>query len=165
MYSGVQLAILGSGEAQYETQLHELAEWRPGLVSTVFGYNEGLAHRMIAGGDIFLMPSRFEPCGLSQMYGMAYGTPSVVRRTGGLADTVIDTNADSLLNGTATGFVFEHETASDFLQAVQRALASFQSNDIWHTIQQNGMAQDFGWDKAAKDYLDVYRKALAATGH
>ena len=159
LHSGVQLAVLGSGEAQYEQRLHELASSRPGLVSVTLGYNEGLAHRVIAGSDIFLMPSRFEPCGLSQMYSMAYGTPPVVRRTGGLADTVTDSNETTLRDGTATGFVFERETVAEFLQAVQRALACYQTENIWRTIQQNGMKLDFGWQKAAEAYVDVYRAA------
>jgi starch synthase len=157
--SGVQLAVLGSGETQYEERLRELERRRPGLVSITFGYHEGLAHRMAAGSDIFLMPSRFEPCGLSQMYSMAYGTPPVVRRTGGLADTVTDTGNVSLRDGTATGFVFEHESAAGFLPAIQRALAYFQKEDTWHTIQQNGMARDFGWHTAARAYENVYREA------
>jgi starch synthase len=157
LHSGVQLAVLGSGETQYEERLRELERRRPGLVSITFGYHEGLAHRITAGSDIFLMPSRFEPCGLSQMYSMAYGTPPVVRRTGGLADTVTDTSNVSLRNGTATGFVFEHETVADFLPAVQRALAYFQKEDAWHTIQQNGMSRDFGWHTAAQAYENVYR--------
>jgi len=159
LHSGVQLAVLGSGEAQYEQRLLELARSRPGLVSVTLGYNEGLAHRLIAGGDIFLMPSRFEPCGLSQMYSMAYGTPPVVRHTGGLADTVTDSNAATLRDGSATGFVFEMETAGEFLTAVQRALSSYQKADVWRTMQQNGMKRDFGWQKAAQEYVDVYRAA------
>lgn len=156
---GVQLAILGSGEARYEQRLLEFARSRPGLMSVTLGYNEALAHRMIAGGDIFLMPSRFEPCGLSQMYAMAYGTPPVVRLTGGLADTVTDSNDATLRDGTATGFVFIRETAADFMLAVERALAHYQKEDVWRTIQQNGMGRDFGWQKAAKLYVDVYRAA------
>lgn len=159
LHSGVQLAVLGSGEARYEQSLIELARTRPGLVSVTLGYNEALAHRIIAGGDIFLMPSRFEPCGLSQMYAMAYGTPPVVRHTGGLADTVTDSTAANLRDGSATGFVFERETPDEFLVAVQRALAGYQTEDTWHTIQRNGMARDFRWQNAAKAYLDVYRAA------
>jgi starch synthase len=158
--SGAQLAVLGSGQMQYEQQLRELARRRPSLVSVTFGYHEGLAHRIIAGSDIVLMPSRFEPCGLNQMYSMAYGTPPVVRRTGGLADTVTDTDKVSLADGTATGFVFEEETVDGFLEATQRALAYFQSGDNWHAIQRNGMARDFGWRKAAKAYQDVYHAAI-----
>ncbi|HMC13766.1 MAG TPA: glycogen synthase GlgA, partial [Gallionellaceae bacterium] len=130
LHSGVQLAVLGSGEAQYEQRLHKLARSHPGLVSVTLGYNEELAHRLIAGSDIFLMPSRFEPCGLSQMYSMAYGTPPVVRRTGGLADTVTDSNETTLRDGTATGFVFERETVAQFMQAVRRALACYLAENV-----------------------------------
>ena len=161
LHSGAQLALLGSGDAHYEQRLRELAHGRPGLVSVAFGYNEALAHRMIAGSDIFLMPSRFEPCGLSQMYSMAYGTVPVVRRTGGLADTVTDSNEASLADGRATGFVFDQANAADFMQATQRALAHYQTGDIWSSIQRNGMKLDFGWPKAAQAYLQVYRAAAA----
>lgn len=157
--SGVQLAVLGSGQMQYEQQLRELARRRPGLVSVTFGYHEGLAHRIIAGSDIILIPSRFEPCGLNQMYSMAYGTPPVVRRTGGLADTVIDTDKASLADGTASGFVFEQATVAGFLEAIQRSLAYFQTEKKWHAIQRNGMSRDFGWHKAAEAYQEVYRAA------
>lgn len=161
LHSGAQLAILGSGEVHYEQRLRELARSRPGLVSVTFGYNERLAHRLIAGGDIFLMPSRFEPCGLSQMYSMAYGTVPVVRHTGGLADTVTDCNAATLRDGSATGYVFEHADSNDFMQAAQRALASYQVKDNWRRIQLNGMSRDFGWRRAAEAYLQVYQAALA----
>jgi starch synthase len=160
--SGAQLAILGSGEAQYEQRLRDLAHQQPGVVSAVFGYHEALAHRLIAGGDIFLMPSRFEPCGLAQMYSMAYGTPPIVRRTGGLADTVTDTTLATLKNGRATGFVFDHADAAGFMWAAQRALVSYHSKPGWKRIQRNGMACDFGWRKAALAYLEVYRAMLPA---
>ncbi len=159
---GAQLAVLGTGDAHLERQLRKLARSHPRQVSATIGYNEGLAHRVIAGSDIFLMPSRFEPCGLSQMYSMAYGTPPVVRRTGGLSDTVTDTTEPTLRDRSATGFVFEKETVAAFLHAVQRALAACKSEHVWHTIQHNGMARDFGWSKAAKAYMDIYRAAISA---
>jgi starch synthase len=160
LQAGVQLAFLGSGEAKYEQRLRDLAHSNPGLVSVTLGYNEELAHRMIAGIDIFLMPSRFEPCGLSQMYSMSYGTLPLVRRTGGLADTVTDTNPSTLRNSTATGFVFEHAETDEFLHAVHRALSFYQKKDIWHSIQQTGMSLEFGWQKTAEEYLHVYRELL-----
>ena len=160
LQGGAQLAVLGSGEALYELRLTELAHSRPGQVSVTLGYDEALAHRTIAGADIFLMPSRFEPCGLSQMYGMAYGTPPVARRTGGLADTITGCNEETLRDGTATGFVFEEQSPAALMHSVRQALARYRDKSTWRVIQDNGMRRDFGWKKAAEDYLEIY---LAAT--
>lgn len=157
LQDGVQLAVLGTGEAGLEQRLATLQHGRQGQVGATIGYNEGLAHRIVAGSDIFLMPSRFEPCGLSQMYAMAYGTPPVVRHTGGLADTVTDCNADTLTEHAATGFVFEHADAGELLQTVRRALAYYREPDTWRAIQLNGMRSDFSWRHAAEQYLAVYR--------
>jgi starch synthase len=164
LHGGAQLAVLGSGEALYEHRLRDLAKGHPGQISATLGYDEALAHRLIAGGDIFLMPSRFEPCGLSQMYAMAYGTPPVVRRTGGLADTVVACDKASLRNGSATGLVFDEPSPAGFVQAAHQALALYQDNDIWRSIQQNGMRRDFGWGQAANSYSDVYRTAIRLKG-
>lgn len=155
--NGVQLAVLGSGEAGLEHHLTHLMHGHRRQVSVVTGYNEQLAHRIIAGSDIFLMPSRFEPCGLSQMYAMAYGTPPVVRHTGGLADTVTDSNADTLRDHRASGFAFAHAETGEFMHAVQRALASYRNPEEWQAIQGNGMHRDFSWQQAAEQYLAVYR--------
>jgi starch synthase len=111
----------------------------------------------MAGSDIFLMPSRFEPCGLNQMYGLAYGTPPVVRRTGGLADSVHDTTADGLASGQATGFVFEHANTEEFLASIRRAMTLYRDKKSWLRLQQNGMKHDFSWTPSAKRYLAVYR--------
>ena len=154
---GVQLAVLGSGEAGLEHHLTHLMRSHGGQVGVSTGYNERLAHRIVAGSDIFLMPSRFEPCGLSQMYAMAYGTPPVVRRTGGLADTVIDSNAETLRDHHASGFVFEHADAEEFMNTVQRALNSYRNTEQWRSIQSCGMGRDFSWRKAAEQYLAVFR--------
>jgi starch synthase len=158
---GVQLAVLGQGEAKLEKRLERLQHAHRGQVSVTTGYDEGLAHRIIAGSDIFLMPSRFEPCGLSQMYAMAYGTPPVVRRTGGLADTVTDCNDATLHDGSASGFSFEHAQRSELLHAVRRALACYRNPATWQALQLNGMQRDFSWQHAAEQYLAVYRSALA----
>ena len=153
----VQLVILGKGDATLEQRLLELASNRSGQVSVTAGYDESMAHRITAGSDLFLMPSRFEPCGLNQMYAMAYGTPPVVRRTGGLADTVTDSNAVTLQDGSATGFVFEQAEAGELLQTVRRALSLYRTPKTWHAVQSHGMHSDFSWHHAAQQYLDVYQ--------
>jgi starch synthase len=160
LQQGVQFAILGTGEKLYEARLAELADKHPGQVSATIGYDEWLSHCIIAGGDIFLMPSRFEPCGLAQMYAMAYGTLPVARRTGGLADTITDSDEASLHDGLATGFLFDGPSSSALMNAIRRALKLFRDKETWHAIQLTGMARDFGWQKAAKSYAQVYRAAL-----
>lgn len=158
--AGAQFAVLGSGEKPFEQRLSELAHRYPGQVGVVLGHDEALAHRLVAGGDIFLMPSRFEPCGLAQMYAMAYGTPPVARRTGGLADTIVDTNEATLHDGIATGFLFDGQSSSALMHAVRRALECYRTPDVWQAIQQNGMKRDFSWTSAALAYIEVYRMAL-----
>ncbi|MBI1173662.1 MAG: glycogen synthase GlgA [Sideroxydans sp.] len=161
LQDGAQLAVLGTGETQFEHSLNQLVRRHPGRVSATIGYDEGLAHRVIAGSDIFLMPSRFEPCGLSQMYAMAYGTPPVVRRTGGLADTVTDCNAAALRDGSATGFVFEQAGATELLGTIRRALSVYRTPETWNALQSSGMQRDFSWQHAAEQYLAAYRSAMA----
>lgn len=149
---GAQLAVLGSGEHDLERRYQQLAQRYPGRVSVTVRFDEGLSHRIMAGADIFLMPSRFEPCGLNQMYGMHYGTPPVVRRTGGLADSVID---GSRPNGT--GFVFDEADSNALYQAVLRAIESYRNDKKFRRIQLNGMQRDVGWHSSAQRYLDLYR--------
>ena len=156
----VQFAILGQGDAQLEQQLLKLARTQRRQISVTAGYDESMAHRITAGSDMFLMPSRFEPCGLNQMYAMAYGTPPVVRRTGGLADTVTDSNAATMQDGSATGFVFEQAEPEELLQTVRRALSLYRDREAWQTIQLNGMQRDFSWQHAAEQYLAVYQSLL-----
>jgi starch synthase len=122
------------------------------------GFDEGLAHRIEAGADLFLMPSRFEPCGLNQMYSLHYGTPPVVRATGGLADTVVDANESTLAAGTANGFAFDAADAASFLDAIDRAIAARRDPATWRRIQDTGMTTDFTWQHAAAQYLAVYRE-------
>lgn len=160
VHEGAQLALLGSGDPALEHGFIQLTKAHPGRVSVIVGYNEQLSHQIMAGADIFLMPSRFEPCGLNQMYGLAYGTPPVVRRTGGLADSVHDTNEHSLNSGNATGFVFENATEAEFLACVHRAIALFRDKESWHKLQVNGMARDLSWAPSAKQYLAIYRSLL-----
>ncbi len=155
---GAQLALLGSGEHGMQDAFLDLGERYRGRFAAVIGYNEGLAHRIEAGADIFLMPSRFEPCGLNQMYSLHYGTPPVVRATGGLADTVVDANESTLAAGTANGFAFDAADAADFLDAIDRAIAARRDPAAWRRIQDTGMTTDFTWQHAAAQYLAVYRE-------
>jgi starch synthase len=157
---GCQLALLGGGDHVMEHEFWKLALKHPQQVSVNIGYNEPLSHQIMAGSDIFIMPSRFEPCGLNQMYGLRYGTPPVVRRTGGLADSVVDTSPDSFANGTANGFVFDAADPDLLLDTIRRAIACYRDKLQWQQVQKNGMACNLGWDNSARAYLDVYRSLL-----
>lgn len=158
---GVQCAVLGSGESALEARFAELARSWPRQCALGAGYNEPLAHRIEAGADIFVMPSRYEPCGLNQMYSMRYGTPPVVRRTGGLADTVTPVALTSLLERTATGFLFGPPTAEALMGELQRALARWRQPKVWRQIQENGMARDFSWAASAALYVNLYKTLLS----
>ncbi len=133
----------------------------PKQVAAHIGYDESLSHHIEAGADIFLMPSRFEPCGLNQIYSQRYGTVPVVRNTGGLADTVTDTAPATLANKTATGFSFQEATASALLDAVTRALGYYREPESWQQILRTGMKQDFSWKHSAQLYIKLYETVLA----
>ncbi|WP_287604808.1 glycogen synthase GlgA [Thiothrix sp.] len=152
-----RLVLIGAGHGYFEQRLRELAARYPERVFVFIGYDESLAHLLEAGSDVFLMPSRFEPCGLNQMYSLRYGTPPVVFHTGGLADTVIDATPEALKAGTANGFVFHELSTKGLLQAIQRALACFANPAQWEAVQATGMQQAFGWEKSAAQYLHLYR--------
>jgi starch synthase len=124
------------------------------------GFDEALAHQIEGGADMFLMPSRFEPCGLNQMYSLRYGTVPIVRAVGGLADTVKD--ADKSPKGT--GFVFQDYTPAALLEALQRALATFANRKKWRALQVAGMALDHSWDRSAREYVKIYKRAITRTG-
>jgi starch synthase len=156
-----QLVVLGTGDATLERRFAALAEAAPGRIAVRIGFDETLAHLVEAGADAFLMPSRFEPCGMNQMYSQRYGTPPVVRRTGGLADTVVDCTAATLADGTASGFVFDEASPGALLAAIERAVAAFRDPVTWQALQRNGMARDFGWARAAARYADLYAQAIA----
>ncbi len=156
----VQLAVLGSGDNTFESELQCLPREQPGRVGIHIGYDEELAHLVEAGADIFLMPSRFEPCGLNQMYSMLYGTPPVVRHTGGLADSVVDATPSTLADGTATGFVFTGANEAELLACVLRALILFQDRKTWRKLQTTGMQRDFSWAQSAAQYLALYQSLL-----
>ncbi len=157
-----QLAILGSGDKTMEAGFRELAARFPGQIAVKLGFNEALAHRIEAGADCFLMPSRFEPCGLNQMYSLRYGTPPIVRATGGLADTVVNVNDKTLADKTANGFVIADATPHHLWLALERAARCWHDRKLWQRIQQNGMRRNFSWEHAAHDYVTLYRDALAA---
>jgi starch synthase len=149
-----QLAILGSGSRAMEQAWTALAQKHAGQCAVTIGFDETLAHRIEAGADVFVMPSRFEPCGLNQMYSLRYGTPPVVRATGGLADTVIDAADEKHGNG----FVFGPATAEALLEALQRAAATWRQPAHWRRLQKRGMARDSSWKESAGHYVDLYQR-------
>jgi len=159
---GAQLAVLGAGDRALEQGFQSAAAGSPKRMSVTIGYSEELAHRLLAAGDMLVMPSRFEPCGLTQFYAMRYGAVPVVHATGGLADTVMDCSYDGLVTGTGTGFVFEHANAGAFQWCLERAIAAFGQKDQWRRIQGAGIAQDFGWGRSAARYGALYDELVPA---
>jgi starch synthase len=152
-----QLAVLGSGDAQLQTRFQSLARAHPGRVAVQIGFDEGLSHQIEAGADVFMMPSRYEPSGLNQMYSQRYGTPPVVHATGGLKDSVVNTTAATLADRTATGFAFSPLSPETMLAACRRAAESYRNKRVWRQIQKNGMARDFSWESSARRYHELYR--------
>ncbi len=148
-----QFALLGKGEARLESALATAASRHPGRVAMATAFDEGLAHQIEAGADLFLMPSRFEPCGLNQMYSQRYGTPPIARATGGLADTILDGE---------TGFLFERAETSALTAAVRRAVAAWREPGRWREIQGAAMRRDFSWAAAARRYADLYSRLATA---
>ena len=152
-----QLVMLGTGDPRYERKLRELAAAHPDSMALALTYNERLAHRIEAAADIFLMPSLFEPCGLNQLYSLRYATLPIVRKVGGLADTVIDTNPQTLSAGTATGFVFAQPEPQALLESFQRAIDLWYNKKIWRQVQHTALRQDFSWQRSANQYLELFR--------
>lgn len=152
------MIILGSGHMLYETELLALADKYPTRLHVHIGYSEDLAHQIEAGCDLFIMPSRFEPCGLNQMYSLRYGTPPVVNNTGGLADTVIDTTAKTLKNKSANGFVTSDANAEALLSTIKRALTVYKKPKTWLQVCETAMRQELGWEASAKKYQALYQK-------
>jgi starch synthase len=152
---GAQLAILGSGDATLEKNVAAAAAAHPGVVAATVGYDERLAHRIIAGSDMILMPSRFEPCGLTQLYGQRYGSLPVVHRIGGLADTVRDLE---------DGFSFVDLSAQGIAAAVHRAIGCYRDGKGWRRMQERAMARKLGWDACANHYIDLYRDLISGVG-
>ena len=157
----VQLVVLGTGHRHYQELLESLDHRYPGKVWTYFGFSEELAHQIEAGSDLFLMPSLFEPCGLTQLYSLAHGTLPIVRATGGLADTVVDATPEHLADGTATGFVFRDETSDALWGAIQRALSLWEDRKLWTRMMLTGMQADWSWDRSALEYLRLYEEVIA----
>jgi starch synthase len=153
---GAQLAVLGSGDAELERGFQKAAAQHPGRVAVRIGFDEEMSHRMIAAGDAIVVPSRFEPCGLTQMYGLRYGTLPVVHRVGGLSDTVVDAVEDNLAQDRATGFVFEPAQALG--GAIRRAIALYREPDRWKRVMLRAMAQDYSWSNSAEHYETLYRE-------
>ena len=159
--SGAQLAVMGTGDPALEAGWRAAAQVHPGRVAVRLIYDEALAHRVIGGADAIVVPSRFEPCGLTQLYGLRYGTLPLVRRVGGLADTVVDASPEALNDGRATGFSFDAATPEALLQAAQRLVALYRQPPAWRAVMRTAMARDFSWDQAAAQYLALYNTVLA----
>ena len=156
-----QLAVLGNGDPALEAAFTEVAAAYPGRAAVCLTYDERLAHRMMAGADAILVPSRFEPCGLTQLYALRYGTVPVVRQVGGLADTVVDASEAALQGDTATGFTFGPATPAALAHALVRAVSAYRHSAQWRQLMLRGMAQNFSWAAAASQYMALYRQALA----
>jgi len=159
--NGGKLAVLGSGDPALEGAFISAAARHPGRVGMVIGYNEPLSHLMQAGSDAILIPSRFEPCGLTQLYGLRYGCVPIVAHTGGLADTIIDANEAALAAKVATGFQFSPVSAASLRQALRRAFTAYRQPKVWARLQAQGMKSDVSWDMSAHRYADLYSSLLA----
>lgn len=156
----VQFVFLGSGQREYEQALTELAAQYPEKIAVQIGYSEELSHRIEAGADAFLMPSTFEPCGLNQLYSLRYGTLPVVRKVGGLNDTVTDISQKNLDSGSATGVVFSGTGEESLLNALQRTQKLYRDKALWKQVQLAAMKQDFSWHRSAQAYLDLYSESI-----
>jgi starch synthase len=158
---GGQLALLGSGDALLERGFAAAARAHRDCVAVELGYDEALSHQIFGGADVVLIPSRFEPCGLTQLYAMRYGTLPLVHRVGGLADTVVDATALTLADGSATGFAFDDETPAALFAAISRASGLMREPRIWQRMMRQAMTRDFSWEAAARQYLALYRRLCA----
>lgn len=156
-----QWVVLGRGDTNYMELFRAQAQQHPNRIAASMEFSDQLAHQIEAGADIFLMPSRFEPCGLNQLYSLKYGTVPVVRATGGLVDTIVDVNEKTVSDGTATGFQFQPYRPSSLDEALRRATTAFRQPQIWEMIVQNGMRQDWSWTRSAQEYVRFYRNILA----
>lgn len=154
----IQMVILGTGDEKYHKMMAELAEKYPQKLAVNLKFDNQLAHLIEAGSDMFLMPSRYEPCGLNQLYSMKYGTIPIVRETGGLADTVENCNP---ARGTGTGFVFKNYDSAQMLNVIRFAVEVYKNKPTWNKLIENAMAKDFSWDNSARMYLELYEKAMS----
>ncbi|SER44829.1 starch synthase [Nitrosomonas sp. Nm51] len=153
----LQFCLLGTGDLSFQKKFVNMAKKNPKQISVIIGYDEKLAHQIEAGADVFIMPSRFEPCGLNQLYSMRYGTVPVVHHVGGLVDTVVDATDKTIADATATGFVFNQPTVAALSEAINRAHLIFNKPRTWQKIVRNNMNADFTWQKSAGKYLDLYQ--------
>ena len=158
---GGQLLVLGSGDAALEQALAAQAQAHPGRMAVRLDYDEALAHRIFGGSDVTLVPSRFEPCGLTQLYGLKYGSLPLVRRVGGLADTVVDTDLETLDDRSATGFVFDAFDSTPYRRALRRAFALYRRRADWNRVRHNGMRIASGWEDSARQYRDLYASLIS----
>jgi starch synthase len=161
---GAQLIVQGTGDPALEAAFRMAASAHPGRVAAHIGYDEARAHRMLGGADMILVPSRFEPCGLTQLYGLRYGTLPVVRRVGGLADTVVPADAQTLMQGTATGFAFDAAQASELTRCVREAVELYRNPERWQPLMRQAMLEDFSWHHPAQEYLQLYRHMILHPG-
>lgn len=152
----ISMVILGTGDEQLERQLAKMAKRYPDCLTVELSYSESLAHLIEASADIFLMPSRFEPCGLNQLYSLRYGTPPVVHFVGGLVDSVVDANSENVASGRANGFQFMQPTQESFVGAVERAIGLYQNKKIWNRIVTTAMRADFSWEHSCEEYISLY---------
>jgi starch synthase len=157
MALNVGLVLLGSGDADIQAGIKKAADRHQGKIGLYLGHHESLAHRIMAGADIFLIPSRYEPCGLTQMYALKYGTIPVVRATGGLNDTITPFDEKKR---EGNGFTFGPFHSGAFLKAINRAVSLFHDSKMWKTLIYNGMKADFSWDRSAEKYVEIYRSVL-----
>lgn len=157
----VQWTILGSGDPKYQQLLGTLAERYPQRVAARLSFSDDLAHRIEAGADMFLMPSRYEPCGLNQLYSLKYGTVPVVRATGGLADTIVDATRETLADGTATGFSFREYGMLALSETLRRAVEAYKQPETWSQLVTTGMRQDWSWSRSARQYAALYQSIAA----
>ena len=161
---GIQFGLVAEGDRRFEDAFRKLAAAYPGKVGVRIGYDEAVAHRLVAGADMMLSPARYEPCGLTAVYAMRYGTPPIARRTGGLVDTVVDVQPRSLIDGSATGFLFDDPNAEEMILCVHRALQLFRQKSAWRRVQLAGMLRDFSWMRSAREYIELYRQMLGDSG-
>jgi starch synthase len=154
----VRMVVLGSGDRDVQDGFMFLAQQAPDRFAVRFQYDNALAHKIVAGADLFLMPSRFEPCGLTQMYSLRYGTVPIVRSTGGLVDTVEPYDPAT---GKGTGFRFDHADGTGLVWSLDQALAVFRRREAWKGLVRNGMSRDFSWERSARNYVQLFQRAIA----
>ena len=160
MKLNLQIVILGTGELHYEMQLSEFAQQYPNRLIVKIGYDEKLAHQIEAASDMYLMPSRFEPCGLNQLYSLSYATLPIATHVGGLADTVVHASHSNIKNKTANGFILEEHSAKALLHAISQAMNLYQQPDAWKQLRLNAISYDHSWENSAEHYIDLYQQTL-----